>query len=44
MYSIYPGISFESALELYLEQYPEAKKEDPESKKTESKTKKKSKK
>lgn len=44
MYSIYPGISFETVIELYLEHYPEAKKEDPESKKTESKTKKKSKK
>ena len=38
MYSKYPGISFESCLELYLELYPE----DP--KQTESKPKKKSKK
>lgn len=42
MYSKFPGISFESCLELYLEQYPEQ--EDPEPKKTESKPKKKSKK
>ena len=42
MYSKYPGISFESCLELYLEQYPEQ--EDPEPTETESKTKKKSKK
>jgi hypothetical protein len=40
MYSKYPGISFESCLELYLELYPE----DPEPTETESKPKKKSKK
>jgi hypothetical protein len=43
MYSKYPGISFESCVELYLELYPETK-EDPEPTETESKPKKKSKK
>jgi hypothetical protein len=43
MYSKYPGISFESCIELYLELYPTAK-EDPEQTETESKPKKKSKK
>jgi hypothetical protein len=43
MYSKYPGISFESCIELYLELYPTAK-EDPEPTETESKPKKKSKK
>lgn len=43
MYSKYPGISFESCLELYLELYPEDQ-EDPEPTETESKPKKKSKK
>jgi hypothetical protein len=43
MYSKYPGISFESCVELYLELYP-TKKEDPEPTETESKPKKKSKK
>jgi len=44
MYSKYPGISFETALELYLEQYPEKKESDPEATETEKKPKKKSKK
>ncbi len=44
MYSKYPGISFESCLELYYAQYPEEKKEDPEPTETEFKPKKKSKK
>jgi hypothetical protein len=42
MYSKYPGISFESCIELYLELY--TAKEDPEPTETESKPKKKSKK
>ena len=42
MYSKYPGISFESCIELYLELYPEDK-EDPATE-TEYKPKKKSKK
>jgi hypothetical protein len=42
MYSLYPGISFESCVELYLEQYPEKKELDPEP--TQPKPKKKSKK
>ena len=44
MYSKYPGISFESCLELYYAQYPEEKKEDPKPTETDSKTEKKSKK
>jgi hypothetical protein len=43
MYSKYPGISFPTCLELYLEMYPEDP-EDPEPTETESKPKKKSKK
>ena len=42
MYSLYPGISFESCVELYLEQYSTESKLDPEPK--EPKPKKKSKK
>lgn len=44
MYSVYPGISFESCIEIYLDRYPEEKQEDPEPTETESKPKKKFKK
>jgi hypothetical protein len=44
MYSRFPGISFESCVEMYLELYPTAKEPNPEPTETESKPKKKSKK